>query len=103
MSKILLLSKQSFKQGFNDASGYRKDDPTLKNIKPIEIEELDEKFLEAKRNSVNKYNGNIDNSKLDENFTRLIKDFSYRAGILSAKNKPYPTPGLIISRAKKAY
>lgn len=103
MARASELAKSAFRQGESDIKGYRKDDPVLQHTKEISIEEIDQQFSNASQESINKFTGKTDSSRMDTSFSELIKSFSYRAGVLKGQKKKYPTPALILSRAKKFY
>jgi hypothetical protein len=96
-------TKRAFKSGENDAKGYRKDDPTLKNLPEDTTEKLTSELKDAKRAAVIRSTGKTDYEAIDKKFTEIIKSYAYRAGVRKANRQKYMTTGLLLDTTKKVY
>ena len=94
---------KSFKQGYSESIGHRKDDPALKDVKEFSSDDIRSDFDKAKRESIVRSTGKPDLDQLDKTFERDLKNRSYQAGILRGQRKKYMTPELIYQEARKAY
>lgn len=94
---------KSHRRGYQDAIGYRKDDPTLKDLQPIAESELIEGLKKSGSGVVNRYTGRTDTAETDKNFREAVLKYAYRSGVLRAQRKTYMTPEKIFQVAKKVY
>lgn len=102
MPNIVDTAKSAFARGERDVkSGYLDQSPV--DFSNVDMDSMSSELKAIKQESINRYTGKQDYSLLDKRFTEVISNYAYRAGVQKARNKKYPTPGLILKTAKDVY